>query len=122
MAQFTTAKKKVSDFKKLEQFASAIQFEADNITRNYIELKRLVIFSDLFDFNILTIQYLIPLFISKNAIEFLFKNHHQLERKLSILNLIEFGKIYNITTLILKNEPKDLKALKEAYKAISPAK
>jgi hypothetical protein len=121
MPTFTTAKKKSLTIKQYEKLASAAQIEADEVAHKYLHLRKLVSYGVLFDFNPTMIDMFVPLFISWDAIDFLVKNHTQIKQKFTIINLVDFGKMYRLIVETFKFDPKDLKELRKLYLNVKPA-
>ena len=112
-----------------KQIISDFQLQRDKasydllVIKEQFELqKKLILLNEIVNFNApIVLPRLMPLFIKVDAIDFLIKNQSQIKRKFSIGELIEYGKMYRITTRFAPNI-KTLKEMKTKYKNIKPAR
>ncbi len=110
-----------------QEIISDFQLQRDQAAYDLLKMKeqfelqrKLNILNDFVDFNAaIVLPRLMPLFINMAAIDFLIKNHNQIKRKFSIGELIEYGKMYRITTRF-SGQINSLSDLKKKYNNIKP--
>ena len=110
-----------------DEIISQFQIERDQATIELLLLKerfekqrKLTLLNEYVDFNApIVLPLLIPLFINNQAIDFLLKNHHEIRRKFTITELIEFGSMYRLVKQ-LHGEVKTLKELRKKHSYIKP--
>lgn len=103
----------------------SIQEELDEVTYHYFKSKekesiqrKFSILNEFTDFNCnLSLPHLVPLFVSFDSINFIFKYSNQIKRKFTLIELIEFSKMLKLLKM-LKVEPDGFDELKRQYSRI----
>lgn len=111
-----------------DKLISQFQIERDQATHDLLLIKaqfelqkKLILLTDIIDFNPIVLPRLMPLFINIDAIDFLIKNHNQIKRKFSLGELIEYAKMYRTVTRFA-GQINSLSDLKKIYNNIKPAR
>lgn len=111
-----------------QRIISDFQLQRDQATYDLLLIKqqfdlqkKLILLTDIIDFNPIVLPRLMPLFINVDAIDFLIKNQNQIKRKFSIAELIEYAKMYRTVTRFA-GQINSLSDLKKKYNNIKPAR
>ena len=98
MTTFTTARDRTT---KTDRIISGLQIECDKLAWDYVELKKentlqrkLLLLSEVVDFNTIVISCLIPLFIDEKGIDLLIHNQSEISRKLTLLDFLTYCELY----------------------------
>ena len=110
-----------------QEIISQFQLERDQATirllilrERFEQQRKLILLNEFVDFNApLILPLLIPMFIDDKAIDFLLINHHEIKRKFTIIELIEYSKMYRLV-MLFRGEVNTLKELKMKYSHIKP--
>jgi len=113
----------------IPEIISTLQIDRDKVIYEYWKLKSEInrqrkfnLLNDYVDFNsCFGMDYLIPLFITSEAIDFLIKNGSEIKRKLTIEEMMDFSDKLKLLTL-LKLHPGNFLEFKKMYSKIKPCK